>query len=177
MRIMMPDIRLPVMPLRKGPRHVLQLRIPQLDHLPLVLDRVLAIRQRQRGKVHRRDAEEEEVPRAGRVDGFEQAVVDREDLVVQRGRRVEPPAVADVVDADPEGEEGVGVFPGGGGGVIAVNWNVLVLDLVLEAQYCGGVGGDEGAVDGGATVGQVVGLDFGGVVGGCEESDPVGSVG
>ena len=165
------------MPLRKRPRHIPQLRIPQLNHLPLVLNRILSVLQRQRRKVNRRHAQEQEIPGPSRVDGFEQTVVDGEDLVVQRGCGVQPPAVADVVDADPKGEEGVGVFPGGGGGALAVDGDVLVLDLVLEAEDCGGVGGDEGAVYGGAAVGHVVGFYLGGVVGCGEEADPVGAVG
>lgn len=59
---------------------------------------------------------------------FEKAIVSGEDEVVKCGI-VEPPCVSDVVDADPEGEEGVASGPGGGG---AIGWEIEFLDLVFE---------------------------------------------
>lgn len=55
----------------------------------------------------------------------------------------------------------------------AVRWEELGAYLVFEGEYGGCVGGDEGGIDGCAAVGQVVGQEGGGIVGGGQEADPV----
>jgi len=176
-RIVDEDVRLVAVPLAEGCRHVLQLVVPYANHLPLILDRIVAVRQRQRRKVDRGHAQEQEVAGACRVDLLEQAIVHGEDLVVQGRGVAEPPRVADVVDADPEGKERVGVFPGDSGRGLAVDGEILVLDLVLEGENGGLVGSDESAVDGRSAVCEVVGLKLAGVVGCGQEADPVGTAG
>lgn len=151
--------------------------VPVGNHFALVLDGVAAVvlLQRQRRKLHGRHAEEQKVARPRCVYLLDQAAVARENGIVQRAV-VQPPRVADVVDADEEGEERVRRGPGGVGRVRAVAGDELLFDLVCEREDGGCVGGDEGGVDGCATVGQVVGFDEGSVVGCGEEAGPVGAI-
>lgn len=64
-----------------------------------------------------------------------------------------------------------------GGLGIAIGWEEEVLGLVLEGEHGGRIGGHECGVDGCAAVCYVEGFDEAGVVGGGQESHPVGTAG
>lgn len=149
------------LPLLKPLRQRRKPRIPVQNNLALVLNRppAVVLVERERRQVDGRRAQEQEVARARGVGLVEQVGVHGEDGVVERAV-VQPPAVADVVDADEEGEERRGGGPGDacrGGGVRAVRGQEFRFDLVFEREDGWRVGRYEGGVDGGAAVGEVVG--------------------
>ena len=112
------------------------------------------------GAVDRRHVDEEVVPRAGRVQLVDDVGVDGE-YRVDDGAEVGAIGVADVVDANPEREEGASGVPGHARGVagVAVDGQEFLLDLLAEREDGWEVGGDEGGVDCCAAVGEVVGFD------------------
>lgn len=99
-------------------------RDPGHEAVPLRDDLLLAggglgpLRDHQGRAVDGRDVHEDEVPRPGGVELRGERRVQREDVAVQglELRRLEPPRVPHVVDADPEREDGVGAGPGGSSG-------------------------------------------------------------
>jgi len=176
MRIMNERLRDIAMSRIERRRHIAQLLVPHADHFTFVLHTPLPVIQRQRRKVNRRHAQEQKVPRASIIDLVKQPTVHGKDLIVQGRRVLQPPRVAYIVDADEKGVEGVGSRPWCGRiGWCTIGWNVLVLDLVLKGEHSGFIGGDEGGVDGCATVCYVVGENFAGIVGCCKKADPIGT--
>jgi hypothetical protein len=58
-----------------------------------------------------------------------------------------------------------------------VDGDELILNLVLQAQHCWSVRGNQSGVNGGPAISQVVCLDLGRVICGSQEANPVGAVG
>ena len=126
--------------------------------------RLLALHQRALGRdvgrvLDRRDGQEQELARAGVVQGLRLVDVLRHNLVQRRGPGRGVPPVADVINAHPDCEEGVR-----GGPFLEVRNRLealLVLGyLVDEGENRGGVWGDEVSVCRGAAIGEVVGVDW-----------------
>lgn len=148
------------------------------DRRGFVCDAPFALADGQGRAVDGRHVEEEEVARAGLVQGVDQTSVSLEvggEDVARVGLVVR---VADVVDAEEGGEERVVALPGEGAlRAVGVEGQELVFDLVAHGEDCREVLGDEALVDHRAAVGQVERLERRGVVGCGEEVDPVGPVG
>jgi hypothetical protein len=152
-------------------------RVPVADGLRFERGRGAAVDRGARAAVHGRHVQEEEVARAGLVQGVDGGGVDGEDGGEERGVLCGV-GVADVVDAEEEGEQAVGAGPAVRGVVLGgVDGLEFGGDLVAKGEHGGIVGRDEARVDGGAAVGQVVCFDEGLVVGDGEVVGPDGAVG
>ena len=110
-------------------------------------------------EVDGRHVEQEEVAGAGLVEFLQQAGVDVEDGVEDGGRVGLVVGVADVVDAEEGGEEGVGRGPVRVLLPLDVVREELLIHLLPEAEHLRLVGLDQGRIHGGAAVGEVVGQD------------------
>lgn len=82
----------------------------------LLTDGRTALRDDERRVLDRRDGEEEEIPRARVIHDLHLGDVARDDGFGESGPVGEVPRVSDIVDADPDPEEGVGRCPGCEGG-------------------------------------------------------------
>lgn len=116
-------------------------------------------------------AQQHKVPRSRIVQDLQLSEVAGHDLFHDLVVVALPPRVADIVDANPDGEQRI-VAPGRIAGLLG-NAAAELRHLVNEAQDSGRVRLDDGGVGRRAAVGEVVGQESRSVVLGGEETDPV----
>lgn len=148
------------------------LGIERRDSFLLECRDLCALDGRARRAVDGRDVDEEKIAGARCVQFVHDGIVDFEDKSAEGGGVGVLIGVADVVDADPDREEGGGGLPGDEG-FVAVDGEEFILNLLLEIQDSGEVLSDEGGIDCGTAIGEVVGLNARLVVRRGQEVNPV----
>lgn len=147
-----------------------------LDLGTFLSDRLGRVRCRLGCELDRGHIEEEEVACTSLVELVDKSAVHLKDRGVKSGV-LQPPAVADIIDAKEESKEGVFACPRYSSRLVRVIWQVLLLDLILEGQDSILIWLHQGRIDSGTTVGKVNCLEQGLVPSGSQEVNPIGSVG